>query len=57
MNKKIKVPMAAVSEIKRLQWQIEQVFFDLESKDKLIEELEYKNESLRQKLEMYNVPN
>ena len=30
MNKHVKIPMAAVVEIKRLQWQIEQAFMDLE---------------------------
>tara|TARA_Y100000768_G_C23753492_1_gene575054 strand:- start:294 stop:467 length:174 start_codon:yes stop_codon:yes gene_type:complete len=57
MKKKIKIPMAAVKEIKRLQWQIEQAFFDLEKSGEVIEELEIENEMLRQKLEMYNVPN
>lgn len=57
MRKKIKIPMAAVAEIKRLQWQIEETFKDVEEKNDKIEELEIENEMLRQKLEMYNVPN
>ena len=32
-------------------------FFDLEKSGEVIEELEIENEMLRQKLEMYNVPN
>jgi len=57
MKKRIKIPMAAVTEIKRLQWQIEQTFTDLEKRNEKIEELEIENEMLKQKLEMYNVPN
>ena len=57
MNKRVKIPMAAVAEIKRLQWQVEQAFNDLEKKCDRIEVLEYENSILQCKLDEYNVPN
>ena len=57
MNRHIKIPMAAVAEIKRLQWQIEQAYMDLEKKCARIDVLEYKNSQLQCKLDEYNVPN
>ena len=57
MNKHVKIPMAAVVEIKRLQWQIEQAFMDLEKKCARIKVLEQENSMLQCKLDEYNVPN
>ena len=49
--------MAAVAEIKRLQWQIEQAFIDLEKKQARIDVLSHENSMLQCKLDEYNVPN
>ena len=57
MNKRIKIPMAAVAEIKRLQWQVEQAFGDLEKKCSHIKELESENIHLRKELKKYELPN
>lgn len=57
MNKRVKIPMAAVAEIKRLQWQIEQAFIDLEKKQARIDVLSHENSMLQCKLDEYNVPN
>ena len=56
-KKKVKIPMAAVKEIKRLQWQIGEIMKDNEGKDIIIKTLTSENYNLKEELNRYVQPN
>ena len=48
--KKVNIPTEAVKEIKRLQWQIEQIMIDLEKTSKRLKVLEKENKELKERM-------
>ena len=55
--KKVKIPEIAVKEIKRLQWQIEEIMRDLEKHNNRVRLLEGENSALKMELKKYEQPN